>query len=166
MLYAKKAILGLTAILLTSFSQAGDFFIDEYEFEWKVLTEGNLVMNVVKTEETAYIQLRNGDPSWPSYLRLTPDESTKIGSALAKTRDYFNEQKRAGSDESERIQVEDYEVTFHTSAKFGFSVIIRDSASFGVDTFSLSRAQAIKLQPLLMQAPDMVDFINELLSFD
>jgi len=166
MLAARISISFILSLPLTLFAYADDYFIDEYEFEWKVFEQGDLVMNIVKTEETTNVQLWSGDSFSRSYLRLSPAEAVKIAGALQQTRSFFNQHKGTDTDVSDKVQAGDYIVTFRTSAKYGFSVTIRDPSLFSMDAFSLDRTQATKLQPVLLDAPTMVEFIDEKLVLD
>lgn len=166
MLAAKISVSFVLSLLLTLLAYADDYFIDEYEFKWKVFEQGDLVMNIVKTEETTIVQLRSGHSFSRSYLRLSPAEAVKIAAALQQTRSFFNRHKGTDTDVSDKVQAGDYVVTFRTSAKYGFSVTIRDPSLFSMDAFSVDRAQATKLQPVLMETPTMVEFIDERLVLD
>lgn len=161
MLLARLSVIIISAFFFASFGHANEYFIDEYKFEWKVFSEGDLLMNIIKTEETTNVQLRSGDLLSRSLLRLTPDEAVKIGSVLEQTRAFFDQHKGTESDVSDRVQAGDYQISFRTSVKYGFSVTIRDPSLLSMNTFSLNRAQATKLQTMLMQVPEMVTFINE-----
>lgn len=166
MLAARISISFVLPLLLTPLAHADEYYIDEYEFKWKVFEQGDLVMNIVKTKEITNVQLWSGDSFSRSYLLLSPAEATSIATALQQTRSFFNQHKGTDKDVSDNVQAGDYQVTFRTSVKYGFSVTIRDPSSFSMDNFSLDRTQATRLQPVLKEAPKMVDFINERLVLD
>lgn len=138
---------------------AEDFMIDNYQFEWTIAEFGKVKLDVIKTDESSYIRLYK-DQGLSSFLRLTGDEAVAISGALEKANEYYKKQKGSDQDVSEKMSAGGYDVTFRTSVKYGFSVIIRKSSGFGMDTFMLDRSEASRLQKQLKKAPAMLEYVD------
>lgn len=150
--------------ILCSFAHAEDFPINEYELNWTTSKAGNASMSVIKTYESTYIRLYV-DNGFPSYLRLTGDEAVSISKALAKTKEFFEKQKAAKDDKPDSVTAGAFKVTFRTSPKYGFSVNINKASGLSRSHFSLSRLEAINLQPSLAKASKMIEFIDHKIDF-
>jgi hypothetical protein len=154
-----RAFVLTLAILLPQLVLANDFAIEHYQFEWTVAEIGNVELSVVKTDESSYIRLYS-DQGLSSFLRLTGDEAETISEALGKTNEFYEKQKGAAQDVAEVASAGEYKVTFRTSVKYGFSVVIRKSSGFSMDSFRLDRSEALDLQKYLKNSRAMLDYVE------
>jgi len=142
-----------------------EYSIDEYEVSWKAHQVGDVELSIIKTDESTYVQLYKKRGFSSSFLRLTEKESTDISNALKSTKKHFKAQKGSEKDIHELATAGKHNVMFRTSTKYGFSVIITTRDRYRTDSFSLSRKEALSIQPLLAQAGKMKKFLDESIKF-
>ncbi|WP_350607978.1 hypothetical protein [Pseudoalteromonas sp. MER144-MNA-CIBAN-0113] len=150
----------LLIFVLFSFHSVGkEYYIDEYEFKWVVTEFSGASLAVIKTDETTYLRLTTKGSAYKQ-LRLTEHEAKELSIALQKTREYFNEQKGTTKDVSAKLMAAEYEVSFSSSPKYGFSVYIRKKSGSLFDSIILDKAEAIGLQPYFEQAEELINFVD------
>lgn len=159
-----KKLTFILLIIFGTYCHAEEYFIDDYELKWTILTENKMRMDIIKTEETTNVSLFK-NTGLPSLLKLTSKEAVDIASALKRTREFLKKQKGTQQDVSESVTAGDYIVLFRTSVKYGFSVSIHKNQRYRSQTFSLSKNEAIKLQPELEKAPKLIKFIDSKIDF-
>lgn len=157
-------VIGAFAIFFSmiTYCYAEDFTVERYRFEWTVAHEGEARLDVVKTDETTYIIVSGH--TYLSPIRLTAEEAVEISKAMAKTGEYYTKQKGAPEDRSEIVVAGAHRITFNTSPQHGFSVIIAKIKGYS-DPMSLDKFEAMKFQPYLAKANELVKFINEKIIF-
>lgn len=151
-------------LLLFSFQSLGDeYFIDKYEFKWVVTEQSGVSLSVIKTDEITYLRLTTKGSAYKQ-IRLTENEAKELSNSLKKTREYFNIQKGSKKDVTEKLIAGDYEVSFSTSPKYGFSVFIRKKSGLLYESLVLEKAEAIDLQPYLGKASELINFVDKKIS--
>lgn len=151
-----------TAMAAETKSAPEQFTIDEYDFEWTVAKSGDAKFVVEKTQEATTVYIKSGDMG---YLNLTPKDAEAIGTALAKTDQYWKTMKGSETDTTERVPVGKYVVTFSNDPKYGFSVSIREAERFSMSSVSLKRDQAKKLAPSMSKAVALAAFVDDKIAF-
>ncbi|MCP4484724.1 MAG: hypothetical protein GY823_09225 [Flavobacteriaceae bacterium] len=153
-------LLLLSFIILSPYSYANNYVIDDYSFEWIVETVGKAELSIKKKNDSLKVILSvKGGIGYDS-LYLSPKEAVLIGKALQETDKYYKKQKGSKKDISEKLQAGSYQVTFGTTEKYGFSILVREKGSFS-SYISLERKQARKLSKLLIDSENMSSFLDE-----
>lgn len=154
----------LLILVVFSFQSMGnEYYIDKFEFKWVITEKSKASLAVIKTDETTYLRLTTKGTTY-NQIRLTEHEAKEISTVLKKTREYFNIQKGSKKEVSEKLVAADYEVSFKSSPKYGFSVYIRKKSGLFFEALVLDKEEAIYLQPYLEQAAELINFVDKKIS--
>lgn len=153
-------LIGFCSILL-----AKEYIIDDYSFDWIVANHGDASLIIQKEPDRMRVILRKKTGISLEQLCLTPLEAKEIGSVLAKANDYYDKQKESSSDVKDEENAGDYKVIFMTSMKYGFSVLILESARFSMSRFSLDRKEANGLSEDLADITEKANFLDNSIHF-
>ena len=159
-----KIIIGIILLLNIIIYANDDYIIDDYSFEWKIETVGEVNFSLIKENERTRVILFKKGGFTGVYLSFTPREAVLIGEKLKDTKKYYKKQKQSKVSISDKVNIGDYIINFSTSEKYGFSVqIIRDTLF--TDPLYLTRKEARKLSNLLIQSKKMESFLNKKVDF-
>lgn len=158
----RKAFLALSIFCLATFiplANAEEFVIKDYTFTWRVAKVGFVKMAIQKDQVGLRVVLSSmGGPL--ATLSMSPSRAKAIGEVLAKTGDYYNNQKKSKDKKSEDVvHSGEYMVTFSSSQGDNFEVKINKSAAFSAAVL-LSKDEALMIVEYLRDAEKMAKFMN------
>jgi len=88
-----------------------------------------------------------------------------VGEALARTQEVFEAQQGSSDNVAESVEAGNFTVTFRTSVFAGFTVVIQEDSRTSNNAVTLSREEAIGIQPELLKANDYIAFLESQFSF-
>ena len=146
-------------------AQAQDFTMDDYLFRWVVMSVGNTDFRVMKDEERSYINVYRNTGLVSVAARMPGPDAVAVGEALARTQELFEAQQGASDNVAESVEAGNFTVTFRTSVFAGFTVVIQENTRNSTNAVTLSREEAIGVQPELLRANEYLEFLESRLSF-
>ncbi|MBT8148122.1 MAG: hypothetical protein KJN90_14785 [Gammaproteobacteria bacterium] len=160
-----KNILILLGILVFPLASAQDFAIDDYLFRWVVMSVGETDFRVMKDEERSYINVYRTNGLISVAARMPASDAIAVGEVLARTQEFFEAQQGSSDNVAERVEAGNFTVTFRTSVFAGFTVVIQENSRTSNNAVTLSREEAIGIQPELLRANDYIAFLESQFSF-
>jgi hypothetical protein len=159
--------IALTAVLAltTSMAAAKEYVIDDYTFTWTAAESGDASLLLQKTHDSLKVILRKKLGYSFDSLYLSPDEAENIGQVLSRVNEFYKKQSGSKTDTSDSVTVGDYIVSFDTSRKHGFSVIVRQTGRFSMSTLLLDRKEALGLSKELRDVKDKAAFVENSIAF-
>ncbi len=150
-------ILGL---LLSPAAGAQQFSVDDYLVRWVVMSVGNTDFRVMKDEERSYINVYRNTGLVSVAARMPGPDAVAVGEALARTQEVFEAQQGASDNVAESVEAGNFTVTFRTSVFSGFTVVIQENTRNSTNAVTLSREEAIGVQPELLKSLQYIEFLN------
>jgi hypothetical protein len=150
-------ILGLLFLPVTS---AQEFSVDDYLVRWVVMSVGNTDFRVMKDEQRSYINVYRNTGLVSVAARMPGPDAVAVGEALARTQEVFEAQQGASDNVAESVEAGNFTVTFRTSVFSGFTVVIQENTRNSTNAVTLSREEAIGVQPELLKSLQYIEFLN------
>ena len=144
---------------------AQEFSMDDYLFRWVVMSVGNTDFRVMKDEERSYINVYRTNGLVSVAARMPGQDAVAVGQVLARTQEVFEAQQGSSDNVSERIEAGNFIVTFRTSVFAGFTVVIQENTRNSTNAVTLSREEAIGVQPELLKANEYIAYMESQLPF-
>ena len=160
-----KVLLSFVVVLSLPLASAQDFTLDDYLFRWVVMSAGNTDFRVMKDEERSYINVYRNTGLVSVAARMPGPDAVAVGEALARTQQVFEAQQGSSDNVAERVEAGNFTVTFRTSVFAGFTVVIQENTRNSTNAVTLSREEAIGIQPELLKANEYLEFLDSRLSF-
>ena len=160
----KHFVVGLLFCLALP-ATAQDFSLDDYLMRWSVLAVGDTELRIMRNEETSYINVYRSNGIISAACRLPAEDAVLVGEVLARTQEFYEAQQGSSDNVAETLRAGDFTVTFRTSVFAGFTVVIQGQDRTATNAVTLSREEAIGIQPELLKAREYVDFLNSKLGF-
>lgn len=160
-----KRVLYVLALLVLPLANAQDFSMDDYLFRWVVMSVGNTDFRVMKDEERSYINVYRTNGLVSVAARMPGPDAVAVGEVLARTQEMFEAQRGSSDNVAERIDAGNFTVTFRTSVFAGFTVVIQENTRNSTNAVTLSREEAIGIQPQLLKANEYIEFLESQVSF-
>lgn len=155
----------LLLLSLPLLGQAQEFTMDDYLFRWSVKRVGNTEFRVMKSEEEAYINVYRSNGLVSVAARMPGPDAVLVGEALARTQEVFDAQRGSSDNVSESVVAGNFTVTFRTSVFAGFTVVIQENDRTSTNAVTLSREEALGMQPELLRANEYLAFMESRLGF-
>ena len=140
------------AFMILPLASAQDFSMDDFLFRWVVMSVGNTDFRVMKDEERAYINVYRNTGLVSVAARMPGADAVAVGEALARTQEVFEAQQGSSDNVAESVEAGNFMVTFRTSVFAGFTVVIQENTRNSTNAVTLSREEAIGIQPELLRA--------------
>ncbi len=150
-------ILGL---LISPVTGAQEFAVDDYLVRWVVMSVGNTDFRVMKDEERSFINVYRNTGLVSVAARMPGPDAVAVGEVLARTQEFFDAQQGASDNVAESIEAGNFTVTFRTSVFSGFTVVIQENTRNSTNAVTLSREEAIGVQPELLKSLQYIEFLN------
>jgi hypothetical protein len=150
-------ILGL---LISPVTCAQEFAVDDYLVRWVVMSVGNTDFRVMKDEERSFINVYRNTGLVSVAARMPGPDAVAVGEVLARTQEFFDAQQGASDNVAESIEAGNFTVTFRTSVFSGFTVVIQENTRNSTNAVTLSREEAIGVQPELLKSLQYIEFLN------
>lgn len=160
-----KALLTCLCALALPVAGAQEFSMDDYLFRWVVMSVGNTDFRVMKDEERSYINVYRTNGLVSVAARMPAADAVAVGEALARTQEVFEAQQGSSDNVAESVEAGNFTVTFRTSVFAGFTVVIQESSRNSTNAVTLSREEAIGVQPELLKANEYIEYMESQLSF-
>ncbi len=160
-----RTLISLVLIFLPVLVQAQDFSMDDYLVRWSVKKVGNTEFRVMKNEETSYINVYRTNGLVSVAARMPGPDAVLVGEALSRTQEVFEAQQGSSDNVAESVEAGGFRVTFRTSVFNGFSVVIQENDSTSTNAVTLSREEALGMQPELLRANAYLQFLESKISF-
>jgi hypothetical protein len=155
-------VLGL---LLLPVASAQEFSVDDFLVRWVVMSVGNTDFRVMKDEERSYINVYRNTGLVSVAARMPGPDAVAVGEALARTQVVFEAQQGASDNVAESVEAGNFTVTFRTSVFSGFTVVIQENTRNSTNAVTLSREEAIGVQPELLRANEYLEYLESRVSF-
>ncbi|MEZ5489554.1 MAG: hypothetical protein R3F50_04440 [Gammaproteobacteria bacterium] len=160
-----RILVSLLLLSLPALAMAQDFSLDNYLFRWEVKRVGNTEFRVMKNEDSAYINVYRTSGLVSVAVRMPGPDAVLVGQALARTQEVFEAQEGSSDNVSEAVVAGNFTVTFRTSLFSGFTVVIQENDRNSTNAVTLSREEAIGMQPELLRANEYLAFMESKLAF-
>jgi len=160
-----KALLICLSFMVLPLASAQDFSMDDYLFRWVVMSVGETDFRVMKDEERSYINVYRTNGLISVAARMPAADAVAVGEALARTQEVFEAQQGSSDNVAESVEAGNFTVTFRTSVFAGFTVVIQENSRTSNNAVTLSREEAIGIQPELLKANDYIAFLESQFSF-
>ena len=92
--------------------------------------------------------------------RMSGPDAVAVGEVLTRTQEFFDAQQGASDNVAESIEAGNFTVTFRTSVFSGFTVVIQENTRNSTNAVTLSREEAIGVQPELLKSLQYIEFLN------
>lgn len=155
----KKAIV-IASLLFTYVALSKEYVIDNYTLTWTAAELPTTSLLIEKTEEKLRVIMRKKSGISFDSIYLSPDEARDLGGALSRANEFYTKQKDTKIDITEVVKVGTYAVTFLTSPKNGFSIVIRQSERFAMGGLVLDRKEALAMSEQLQDIVEKAHFLN------
>lgn len=139
--------------------------MDDYLLRWVVMTVGNTDFRVMKDEERSYINVYRDSGLVSVAARMPGPDAVAVGKALARTQEVFEAQQGSSDNVAESVEAGNFTVTFRTSVFAGFTVVIQENSRNSTNAVTLSREEAIGIQPELLKANEYLAFLESQVPF-
>jgi hypothetical protein len=159
-----RILVSLLLLSLPALAMAQDFSLDNYLFRWEVKRVGNTEFRVMKNEDSAYINVYRTSGLVSVAVRMPGPDAVLVGQALARTQEVFEAQEGSSDNVSEAVVAGNFTVTFRTSLFSGFTVVIQENDRNSTNAVTLSREEAIGMQPELLRANEYLAFMESKLA--
>lgn len=160
-----KPILSVLFIALSCGAMAQEFSIDNYLVRWHYLVVGNTEIRIMKNEERIYVNVYKSNGIVSAAAGLPADDAVAVGEVLARTQEFFDAQAGATENVAENLTAGNFRVTFRTSPFNGFTVVIQEDDRFSTNAVTLTREEAIGIQPGLLKARELVAYLESQVTF-
>ena len=160
-----KALLTCLGFIVLPLASAQDFSMNDYLVRWVVMSVGNTDFRVMKDEERSYINVYRTNGLVSVAARMPGPDAVAVGEALARTQEVFEAQQGSSENVAERVEAGNFAVTFRTSVFAGFTVVIQENTRNSTNAVTLSREEAIGVQPELLKANEYIAFLESQVSF-
>ncbi len=155
----RKSIV-IASLLFMHVSISKEYVIDNYTLTWTAAELPTISLLIEKTEEKLRVILRKKSGISFDSIYLSPEEARDLGSALGRANEFYTKQKDTKTDTTEVMKVGTYAVTFLTSPKNGFSVVIRQSDRIAMGALVLDRKEALAMSEQLQDIVEKSHFLN------
>jgi len=143
-------------LLVAKVSNAEEFSIDSFRFDWKLAAVGESSLSLEKTQDATRVVISTSGGS----LSMTAAEAADVGIALGKTGE-FSKSLKGSIDKSETVKAGELAVKFTTSKDGSFGVYLsRPGRAFSRGVL-LDREAAVAFCPGLRRAVEMQTFLED-----
>jgi len=150
----------LSCLVLPVLGQAQEFSLDDYLMRWSVMRVGNTEFRVMKNEEASFINVYRTNGLVSVAARMPGPDAVLVGEALARTQEVFEAQQGTSNNVAESVEAGNFTVTFRTSVFSGFTVVIQENTRNSTNAVTLSREEAVGVQPELLRANEYIAFLE------
>ena len=160
-----KGLTFVASLFLATSAWSQDLSIDDYLVRWHVMAAGNTEIRIMKTAERTYINVYRTNGLVSVAARMPGPDAVEVGTVLARTQEFFQAQQETEDNVAEKIEAGNFTVTFRTSVFSGFTVVIQENSRNSTNAVTLSREEAMAIQPELLRANEYIEYLDSKVDF-
>lgn len=160
-----KGLLLAFGLMTGALAQAQEFSIDRFLVRWMVMNVGNTEIRVMKNQDETYINVYKSNGLVSATTRIPGEDAERIAQTLLRTQEFFAAQRGSQDNVAEALQAGNFTVTFRTSVFNGFTVVIQENDRFSTNAVTLTREEALGIQPELARATQYIAFLDSKVAF-